>query len=108
YWPSANGSNGTVNAGIDTFANSVKALNKKVFITIHHEPENDVSGGGSGCSGLVYAGSSGTPYDYRAMWQNVRNRFDNIGATNVVWVMDYMNYPRWACLVNDLYPGYNL
>ncbi|MGH9224486.1 MAG: hypothetical protein ACRD2W_12070 [Acidimicrobiales bacterium] len=39
------------------------------------------------------------------MWANVRRRFDARGVTNVVWVMNYMNYPPWDCLVHDLWPG---
>jgi hypothetical protein len=107
-WATANGSNANINAGLDKMAASIKSLgNKKIFLTINHEPENDVSGGGQGCS-VTYRGSAGTPADYRAMWSNVRKHFDAAGVTNVVWVMDYMNYAAWDCLVDDLYPGNNL
>jgi hypothetical protein len=107
-WATANGSNSSINAGIDKMAASIKSLgSKKIFLTINHEPENDVSGGGQGCS-VTYRGSAGTPADYKAMWANVRKRFDAAGVTNVVWVMDYMNYSPWDCLVDDLYPGNNL
>ncbi|HJQ08222.1 MAG TPA: Ig-like domain-containing protein [Candidatus Saccharimonadales bacterium] len=106
-WRDGDGSNGTANANIDKMARSVKALgSKKIFMTLHHEPENDVAGGASGCS--TYRGSAGTPTEYRAMWRNVQNRFKAAGATNVVWVMDYMNYERWDCMVDDLYPGNDL
>lgn len=109
-WASAAGGNATVNATIDKMGNSIKALgSKKIFLTVYHEPENDVSSGGQGCSSTIrYVGSAGTPADYRAMWQNVRNRFNNLGVSNVVWVMDYMNYTPWDCLVDDLYPGNGL
>lgn len=107
-WASAAGSNSTVNTAIDNMADSIKSVApKKIFFTLNHEPENDVSSGGSGCN-VSYAGSAGTPSDYKAMWSNVRKRFDARGATNVVWVMDYMNYYKWDCLVDDLYPGNGL
>lgn len=106
-WADADGSNSTVNAGIDKMADSIKSYApKKIFLTIHHEPENDVSSGASGCS--VYKGNVGTPAQYRAMWQNVRKRFDARGATNVVWAMNYQNYAPFNCMVDDLYPGNNL
>ncbi|HSX17073.1 MAG TPA: Ig-like domain-containing protein [Patescibacteria group bacterium] len=106
-WADADGSNATVNAGIDQMAASVKALgSKKIFMTIHHEPENDVSSGASTCT--TYKGNSGTPAQYRAMWRNVETRFANAGVTNVTWVMVYMNYSLWDCMVNDMYPGDDL
>ena len=106
-WSTASGGNAAVNATIDTMANSVKSLGStKIFLTVHHEAENDVSGGANGCSSTMnYVGSAGTPADYRAMWRNVYNRFNNLGVTNVVWVIDYMNYSPWDCLIDDMYPG---
>jgi hypothetical protein len=105
-WADANGGNASVNAGIDKMANSIKTIApKKIFLTLHHEPENDVTSGGS-CSS--YKGAAGTTDGYKAMWQNVENRFKAAGTTNVVWVMDYMNYAPWDCVVNQLYPGDNL
>lgn len=107
-WADATGKNATVEKAIDSMAASVKSLgSKKIFMTLNHEPENDVSGGGTGCS-VAYKGKAGTPADYRAMWEHVVKRFKEKGATNVVWVMDYMNFPNWDCLVDDLYPGNHL
>jgi hypothetical protein len=106
-WADGGGGNASVNAGIDQMAASVKALgSKKIFMTIHHEPENDVSSGSTSCT--TYKGSFGTPAEYRAMWRNVETRFANAGVTNVVWVMDYMNYSLWDCMVNDMWPGDDL
>jgi hypothetical protein len=109
-WADAAGTNATTNANIDRMADSVKALGaKKIMLTVHHEPENDVSGGGQGCAaGKAYVGNSGTPAQYRAMWRTVRQRFDAKGVTNVVWVMNYMGYSGWDCIVDDLYPGNDL
>jgi hypothetical protein len=108
-WADASGSNASVNAQIDAMADSIKSLGStKIFLTIFHEPENDVSGGASNCPGLAYRGTAGTPGEYRAMWANVESRFAAAGVTNVVWDMNYMNYVGWDCLVNDLWPGNNL
>jgi hypothetical protein len=108
-WADGDGSDAGVNAQIDAMANSVKALgNTKIFLTIFHEPENDVSGGATGCPSTVYKGSAGTPADYRAMWANVEARFAALNVTNVVWTMNYMGYGGWQCMVDDLWPGNSL
>ena len=98
------------NAGIDSMANSVKALGStRIFMTLFHEPENDVSpGGDANCPNVTYKGTSGTVADYRNMWAYVENRFAADGVTNVVWAMTYMDYSPWFCLDYDLYPGDNL
>jgi hypothetical protein len=106
YWADANVDNATTNAGVDKMAASIKALgSKQIFMTLNHEPENDTSGGGT-CSS--YKGNSGTTDQYRAMWRYVEDRFRQDGVTNVVWVMAYMNYAPWDCVVNQLYPGDDL
>jgi hypothetical protein len=106
-WGDATGGNATVNTQIDNMAKSIKALgSKKIFLTIFHEPENDVTSGATGCT--TYKGSAGTPDQYRAMWRNVHNRFAALGVTNVVWVMNYMGWQGWNCMVDDLWPGNDL
>ncbi len=108
-WAQADGSNSTVNAGIDAMADSVKSVApNKLVLAVFHEPENDVSGGAGSCASNIYVGSTGTPAEYRAMWTNVRNRFDAKGVTNVVWAMNYMGFSKWDCMVKDLWPGNNL
>ncbi|MBV9293315.1 MAG: hypothetical protein JO222_12760, partial [Frankiales bacterium] len=106
-WSDATGGNATINSQIDAMANSFKRLGStKIFLTIFHEPENDVTSGASGCT--TYKGTSGTPADYRAMWRNVHDRFAALGVTNVVWVMNYMGWKSWNCMVDDLWPGNDL
>lgn len=106
-WGPAGGSNSTVNKRIDQMAASIKALgNKKIYLAIYHEPENDISPGGSKCSGAK--GNKGTTQEYREMWRNVRKRFDAQGVKNVVWVMNYMGWQGWDCAVKDLWPGNDL
>jgi hypothetical protein len=108
-WGPAGGSDASVNAGIDAMAKSIKSLgNHKIMLSVYHEPENDVSGGASGCASSAYKGNSGTPAQYRAMWANVENRFNALGVTNVVWSMNYMGFGNWNCMVDDLWPGNSL
>lgn len=105
-WADAAGGDADVNAHIDAGADAIKALApKRIFLTLHHEPENDVTEGSAGDCETKPGASDGSPEDYIAMWHNVRERFDAKGVDNVVWVMDYMNYPTWDCLVSELYPG---
>ena len=106
-WSAAGGGNASVDAGIDRMAESISALgDTKIMLTIAHEPENNVSPGGDpACPDTRYRGNSGTVADYRAMWHNVRARFDALGVDNVVWVMNYLGYDRWDCLVPGLWPG---
>lgn len=103
----AGGGNATVNAYIDRFADDMNALgDKKIFLNIWHEPENDVSAGGApSCGTKVLRGRSGTAAQYRALWHNVRARFDAKGVDNVVYVMNYMGYTNWYCMTRDLWPG---
>ncbi|MDB5185807.1 MAG: hypothetical protein JWL85_330, partial [Candidatus Saccharibacteria bacterium] len=110
-WSDASGSNEVVNAEIDAAANDIKSLGAtKIMLTLYHEPEDNVSGGAESCdpTTTTYKGTNGTPADYRAMWQNVRNRFDALQVTNVVWVMNYMGFSTWDCMIKDLWPGNNL
>jgi hypothetical protein len=109
-WADANGNNATTNANIDRMADSIKSLGSaRIMLTVHHEPEDDLTGGGVGCaSNKSYVGRMGTPPEYRTMWRTVRQRFDARGVTNVVWVLNYMGYSGWDCVVDDLYPGNDL
>lgn len=105
-WREADGRNSTVNANIDATATALKAIApKKVMLALFHEPEDNVSGG---VSCVNPPGGSGTPAEYRAMWQNVRDRFDAKGVNNVVWVWNVMGYSGWFCMLKDLYPGDDL
>ncbi len=109
-WPLTNtfsqgtGGDATTNAYIDQMANSIKTLGeKKILLTLHHEPENDIAFTCPGQS--TKPGTMGTAAEYVAMWHNVRARFDALGVQNVVWVMNYMNYGPYDCMINDLWPG---
>jgi len=103
-WAAAGGGDAATNAVIDSMADSIKSVAPhKIMLVLAHEPENDVSSG-TRCQ-TSPTGESGSPADYRAMWANVRRRFAARGTRNVVWVMNYMGYKPWDCLVPELWPG---
>ena len=111
------GGSQSVNAQIKQAADNIKKVNHKVFLTVWHEPENDVSAFDNSTESKVCAntahftglkGHAGTPAQYQAMWQNVRNVFNADGVKNVVWVMDYQGYQSWDCLKPYMWPGNNL
>ncbi len=111
--PAANWSEGAdptnpqTTRNIDVMAQSIKNLgNHKIFLTVWHEPQNDTSGGSTKCGpSFSYKGTKGTPAQYRQMWANVRKRFVQNNVTNVIWVVDYQNYAKFDCLIDELYPG---
>jgi beta-mannanase len=90
---------GAADATIDAAAARVVARlgGRPFFLTIHHEPENEVGGAGSGYS----------PADYVAMYRYVVTRLRADGVTNAVTVWDVMGYSGWGDqgLYPALYPG---
>lgn len=70
----------------------------RFFLTIHHEPENDVK---------PQAGSGFTAKDYAAMYRRTVNVLRANGATNFVPVLNLMGSQKWATQpwFKDLYPG---
>ncbi|WP_117208795.1 hypothetical protein [Allorhizocola rhizosphaerae] len=88
---------------IDEAAAAIESIApKKIFLALHHAPESGVTRA-DGCDDQP--GEAGTAAEYRAMWQRVRERFEELEVTNVVWVLGYANDPEWDCLVPELYPG---
>src|SRR5689334_21879862 len=78
-WVDAAGGNATVNSRIDAAVAKIAALTPhRVFMTLHHEPENDVSSGN--CTTNAPGAAYGSPTDYRTMWRNVETRFAARGA----------------------------
>ena len=67
----------------------------KLFLSVHHEPENDLRGPGSGM----------TPPDYVDMYRHTVALLREEGVANVVYVMNYMGFARWANVVDELWPG---
>lgn len=90
---------GQADARIKRQANHLKAnFNTQFFLTIHHEPENEVN---------PTPGSGRTAKDYAAMQRRVINVLRANGATNFVPVLNLMGSQKWATTswFNDLYPG---
>ncbi|WP_203883316.1 glycoside hydrolase family 26 protein [Planotetraspora kaengkrachanensis] len=88
---------GEVDDRIDRLADYItRTFPGRFFLTIHHEPEDDVRPGD---------GFSAT--DYVAMYRHVVSRLRARGVQNAVTVMTYMGAPNWASKpwFESLYPG---
>jgi beta-mannanase len=84
---------GREDAQIATTANRLKAFGRKVFLAFHHEPEDDL-------------GRWGSASDYARAFRHVRERFDQLGVTNVVFVWNTMGWINGReDLYAQLYPG---
>lgn len=107
-WSTVTGSDSSVNAMITRAADNIKAVGPhKVMLGVAAEPEKNV-GGGTDCALKGGQPAGNTPDNYRAMWANIHQIFAAEGATNVVWVMNYMGYAGWNCLVPQMWPGNDL
>jgi hypothetical protein len=89
---------GGQDARIDRAAKRLRAFPGRLFLALHHEPENDVS---------ARAGSGMTARDFAAMYRHTVQRLRASGVTNVVFVMVYMAYEPWCVQpwFDDLWPG---
>ncbi len=67
---------GDHDAYIRNKAHTIKAWGKHVYLSFHHEPENDPANGG--------------PAEFRAASDRVHTLFRNVGADNVTWVVALM------------------
>jgi hypothetical protein len=88
---------GVADVRIDTLAAYInRTFPGRFFLTIHHEPEDDVR-----------AGSGFSATDYAAMYRYVVTRLRSRGVHNAVTVMTYMGAPNWASKpwFDKLYPG---
>ncbi|MEO3782539.1 hypothetical protein ABGB12_04350 [Actinocorallia sp. B10E7] len=79
-------------------AERMKAFGRPAFLSFDHEMELNVTPDG---------GRHGTEADYVAAARHVREVFDEVGATNVVWVFTLSGgvYGRMAERMTRLYPG---
>jgi hypothetical protein len=83
---------------IDAFAARAKAYGQKFFLSLNHEPENDIKD---------RPGSGMQARDFAAMYRHTIERLRADGATNVVNVLIYMSNEQWMAKSwwKDLYPG---
>lgn len=87
---------GGADDAIDTVARSLTEFGEPLFLTVFHEPENDVVA--TPLSGM-------TTTDYVDMYRHVVTRLRDAGVDNAVFVMTYMGFERWSTIVDELYPG---
>jgi hypothetical protein len=82
---------------LDSVAARLAAIDRPVFVTLHHEPEDEVD---------QTAGSGRTTDDYVAMFRHAAERIEAAAPeAEIVWVWNVMGYPKWEPLWSDLYPG---
>lgn len=86
---------GAVDDVIDAAAQRLDLYSHQLFLAVYHEPENDEGVPGSGM----------TSDDYVDMYRHVVARIRAAEATNVVFVMNYMGFERWAGAVDRFWPG---
>ncbi len=89
---------GAADGYIDSEARYLRQhYHKKFFLVIHHEPENEIGGPGSGY----------TAADFASMFRHVENRLKGDGVRNAVYVMNYMGVQSYAeqPWYKDLWPG---
>ncbi|MEV4553000.1 glycoside hydrolase family 26 protein [Nonomuraea wenchangensis] len=90
---------GAIDRRIDRLAAHLRrSFPERFFLTLHHEPENDVD---------ESPGSGMRAADYAAMYRHVVLRLRERGVRNAVFVMTYMGAPNWAAQpwFEQLYPG---
>ena len=114
HWADVNANNATEKAYVQAAANAVAALpaGKKIFLAPFHEPENDVSV--NNCATNASGASMGSPTDYVNMWHYIHSVFDQTkdaggqsASSHVLWVINFMGFSKWNCLIPQLWPGNN-
>ncbi|MGE0141368.1 MAG: glycosyl hydrolase [Ilumatobacteraceae bacterium] len=86
---------GAADDNIAAVAASIAAYPHHLFLAVQHEPEDDAAAGGAGMSAS----------DFVEMYRYVVGRLRELGADNIVFVMNYTGTPRWAPVVDSFYPG---
>jgi hypothetical protein len=84
---------GKQDARIDAVAQEAKLFGKPMFITFHHEPEDEV-------------GSYGGASDFASAFRRIVERFQHNGVSNVAWVWNIMGTSKYySQYTAGLYPG---
>lgn len=84
---------GKYDKAIDQAARNLKAFGKPVFVTFDHEADQKSRR------------KRGTPQQFVAAWRHIHDRYQAMGARNVVWVWVVTGYPGNFAQVPSLYPG---
>lgn len=86
---------GLHDADIDARAAGIKAFGAPLIFSFHHEPTTRPPDGVS----------CGTPEEYIAAWQRVRDRFEAEGVTNVSYAITFTAQNFDTQRADDFYPG---
>lgn len=89
--------NGAADDEIAFIAKHIKAYPHKIFLTIYHEPEDDIR---------TDPASGRTAQDYAAMYRHVVTELRARGVDNAVFVWNTMGYYGWRDHLDALYPGH--
>jgi Glycosyl hydrolase family 26 len=87
--------NGSQDAWIRERADDFRAFAQPVYLTFHHEPENDI-------------GTFGTPAEFAAAFRHIVSIFRERSVTNVAWVWTMMGWTfdgKSGRNAMDYYPG---
>lgn len=101
-WKTVGAGDPAVDAQIDKLSAHIKkTFPERFFLSIFHEPENDVN---------PAAGSGWTAADYKAMYRHVALRLKANGVDNAILTMVYMGFAKWGAQpwFEDLYPGHDV
>jgi hypothetical protein len=82
---------GRYDATIDSRAASIKAFAAPMFFVFHHEPNGNHP--------------AGTPEEFIAAFQHIRDRFVSDGVTNVLYTMVMFDTAYDQGTIDDYYPG---
>jgi hypothetical protein len=86
---------GSQDGTIISHADAIKAFGYPIYLSFHHEPENDLD-------------TYGTPADYAAAWRHIVELFRAQGVTNVAFVWTVMGWsfnPKSGRDASSYYPG---
>ena len=70
---------GSQDATIVSHADAIESFGYPIYLSFHHEPENDLD-------------TYGTPANYAAAWRHIVDVFRARGVTNVAWVWTMMGW----------------
>ena len=94
---------GSQDSVVNVTAAELAAYGKPVFLTFHHEPEDNIRDAAPGS----IAQQQILVNDYSAAWRHIHSRFAAMGADNVIFVWDMQgNLAQYQWMYESgLYPG---